>query len=99
MGVVDALSKGSEKGKSKGKAKRKSKSKGKLNNAESSNWQEGRKQVGKVTNMLMDGLGGSGSGCWMTAKTIRHLGIQKNQLVDLRSTALKDAGARALEGV
>ena len=32
-------------------------------------------------------------------QTTRHLGIKKNQKVDLRSTALKDAGSRAPEGV
>ena len=75
----------------------------------------GQKQMRKVTNMLMDGLGvvykliGSGKrpigrqdfrqDLVQYEQTIRHLGVQKNQKVDLRSTALKDSGSRALEGV
>ena len=67
----------------------------------------------KVTNMLMDGLGVASNlthgGRRKTGRedlvqdggrqqTTGHHGNQKNQWVKLRSTAWKDAAARALEG-
>ena len=74
----------------------------------------GQKQVRKVTNMLMDGLGVMSMlmGCEKhqtgrqelvqdggRRQTIGHLWKQKNQWVESRSTAWKDCGARTLEGV
>ena len=73
-----------------------------------------QKQVRKVTNMLMDGLGMMsmlmGCGKRQTGRqelvqdggreqTIGHHGNQKNQWAELCSTALKDAAARTLAEV
>ena len=96
--AMDVASLNNGKCKGKGKKVKGSSGKGKGSkghNSTSNRTRVGQKQVRKVTNMLMDGLGVVSK---LKVQTIGHHVNQKNQWVKLRSTAPKDATARALEG-